>query len=324
MESRKGAVMKSRTRTCFFKLLVLTLLFVLSMSCLSFAGKKVKIKVTKKTIYMTQGETKKLSGGGKAKWKKVSGPVSLKKDKNGKKATVTATGAGTAKVTASVGKKKRTEWTINITASASGSGAAAAAAGADTGSTAAAGGTAGAGGASSGGGSQTASTSAVQSGDTAGMNNAYEAQVYKKLLSMRNSYPEGMRYDNSTPYDWEAGLQVGYYHTFGCAAFATSMSDAIFGKQAKVYNSKKDSLGWIHAGDILFYNMGTAKQHIVIVLRKVSGGIAIAEGNYHASSSAPGAVHWGRIIPDNQVFSNLNYVLTRYSGFSSDGTVTSL
>lgn len=309
--------MKSRTRTGFFKLLVLTLLFVLSMSCLSFAGKKVKIKVKKVSLNMSQGDMKKLSAGGKAKWSVSGNGISVKQAKNKKSATVTATGTGSGKVIASVGKKKRTEWTITVT------GGAAAAAGADTGSTAAAGGTAGAGGASSGGGSQTASTSAVQSGDTAGMN-AYEAQVYKKLLSMRNSYPEGMRYDNSTPYDWEAGLQVGYYHTFGCAAFATSMSDAVFGKQAKVYNSKKDSLGWIHAGDILFYNMGTAKQHIVIVLRKVSGGIAIAEGNYHASSSAPGTVHWGRIIPDNQVFSNLNYVLTRYSGFSSDGTVTSL
>ena len=115
--------------------------------------------------------------------------------------------------------------------------------------------------------------------------------VYEALLAMKSQYPEGMRFDNSTPYQadtkpyvWEAArLRCG-----GCAAFAALLSDAVFGKDLPV--REFDDIHAARPGDVLRCK-GSWGQHTVIVLRKLTDSVEVAEANYNSS------VHWGRTIP---------------------------
>lgn len=124
-----------------------------------------------------------------------------------------------------------------------------------------------------------------------------EEAVYNAMISLKDEYPEGMRWTNDDFYRWNGGI---YYGGYGCAAFAFILSDAAFGElPARIHYEMSN----IRVGDILRINNDT---HSVVVLEINSDGIVIAEGNYNSS------IHWGRKISFKKLESSLDYVMTRY------------
>ena len=136
----------------------------------------------------------------------------------------------------------------------------------------------------------------VSSGSTCTMS-AEEKKVYNILIAFRTRYPEGKPWGEHVFYAWNGGTFAGGY---GCAAFAFKLSDAAFkSKPARIHGNKNN----IKVGDILRVDGNT---HSVIVLKKTSAGVVVAEGNFI------GAVHWGRTISWKELGKKLDYVLTRY------------
>lgn len=125
-----------------------------------------------------------------------------------------------------------------------------------------------------------------------------EESIYNAMIALKSEYPEGTRWTNDNYYGWNGGIFTG---GFGCAGFAFMLSDAAFGSlPARRYYQY--SVSDIRVGDILRENNDS---HSVIVLRKLNGGVEVAEGNYNLS------VHWGRKIPDSEL-TRLTYIMTRY------------
>ena len=127
------------------------------------------------------------------------------------------------------------------------------------------------------------------------------AKIYKKLINKKKKYPEGKSWDDSKHYVWNAVSGV-IYHMYGCAAFASILSDAAFGKKAPAKIIKKPSASKVRVGDIL--RVG-GDSHSVIVLKVESDSFVIAEGNYGWT------VHWGRVISKKK---KIDYLYTRYDG----------
>lgn len=139
-----------------------------------------------------------------------------------------------------------------------------------------------------------------------------EQAVYQKLLSMKSKYPEGMQFDNNTPYSlqsnayiWEAARQ----RTAGCAAFAAILSDAVFGTSGSVraFDNVRDA----RSGDVLRYKPGNY-EHTVIVLRRLSDSVEVAEANVVGADKV-GRVKWGRTISFTELQNNKVYFYTRYT-----------
>jgi hypothetical protein len=143
-----------------------------------------------------------------------------------------------------------------------------------------------------------------------------EQAVYQKLLAMKSQYPDGRQFDNNTPYSlqsnpytWEAARQ----RTAGCAAFAAILSDAAFGTSGSVkeFANVRDA----RAGDVLRYYAGS-NQHSVIVLRRLSDSVEVAEANV-VGSDRIGRVKWGRTISFTELQNNQIYFYTRYTESSA-------
>lgn len=141
-----------------------------------------------------------------------------------------------------------------------------------------------------------------------------EQTVYQALLALKSRYPEGMKFDNSTPYSlngntytWEAARQK----TAGCAAFAAILSDTVFGTSLPV--QKFQDIRSARPGDVLRYN-GEWGGHTVIVLQRLSDSVEVAEGNYG------GTVHWGRKISFSELQNSGEYFYTRYPQQGSSGS----
>ena len=92
------------------------------------------------------------------------------------------------------------------------------------------------------------------------------------------------------------------FQTYGCAAFASILSDAAFGKKTVAKKIKHPAAARIRVGDIL--RMGN-DSHSVVVLKVTESGFVIAEGNFNSS------IHWGRKISKN---AKIDYMYTRYEG----------
>ncbi len=123
------------------------------------------------------------------------------------------------------------------------------------------------------------------------------AKVYKAMIAMKSSYPEGMRWTNDNYYQWKGGIYSGGY---GCAGFAFALSDAAFGSlPARTHTDFSN----IRVGDIVRMNYNA---HSVIVLEVKSNGVVVAEGNFNES------VHWGREISNQEIKQTGTYVMTRY------------
>ncbi|MDE7364939.1 MAG: hypothetical protein K2N27_08700 [Ruminococcus sp.] len=121
--------------------------------------------------------------------------------------------------------------------------------------------------------------------------------VSEKLISMKDEYPEGMKWTNENVYAWNGGI---YSRGGGCVSFAFILSDSIFGDLPA---SKHTDFSQIKVGDIVrLYN----DSHSVVVLKKQDNILTVAEGNYNSS------VHWGREIDISDSKTGLTYVMTRY------------
>lgn len=121
--------------------------------------------------------------------------------------------------------------------------------------------------------------------------------VSDKLISMKEEYPEGMKWTNDDKYKWNGGL---YSYGGGCAAFAFIMSDSVFGD---LKARKHTDFSHIKVGDIVRLDDNA---HSVIVLQKEDNIITVAEGNYNSS------IHWGRKINLSDNSNGFTYVITRY------------
>lgn len=124
-----------------------------------------------------------------------------------------------------------------------------------------------------------------------------EDNVRELIESLKNTYPQGMRWTNDNYYHSDALYRGGY----GCEGFALICSDVAFGDlPIRKTHSNFDE---IRAGDMIRMNNDT---HTVVVLQKKENSIIIAEGNYNSS------INWGREI-SRQTLENGNFtVRTRY------------
>lgn len=138
--------------------------------------------------------------------------------------------------------------------------------------------------------------------------------VYNRMMNMKSSYPEGMTWTNDNyyqhsyfwHYDDDEGRWVSYTG-YGCAGFALILSDAAFGDDLDMWKYYDVSFSKVRVGDILRINDNT---HSVIVLKKNSDSVTIAEGNYG------GQIHWGRTLSAAEVNSS-DYMLSRWPGVPS-------
>ncbi len=145
-------------------------------------------------------------------------------------------------------------------------------------------------------------------------------EAYEAMISMKNDYPEGMRWTNFEPYG--SGGEWGQYYRFrggsvkgaslgvGCAAFVFALSDKAFGDlPARTIDKGGFQYEDVKVGDILRVNNNS---HFVIVLRVSPGGVTVAEGNYNKS------VHWGRVLSKSEVM-GADFIVTRYpAGYSEE------
>lgn len=124
-----------------------------------------------------------------------------------------------------------------------------------------------------------------------------EEEVYRKLLSLKTKYPEGM--------DW--GFEKVYYGKTGaviaqaCAAFVQYIQDDVFGHGGARMQRYDPSL--LRVGDELM--MGN-KNHTVVVLQVNEDSVTVVEGNYN------GKVHWGRVIPFSSLDPAQTFISTMY------------
>lgn len=136
--------------------------------------------------------------------------------------------------------------------------------------------------------------------------------AYDAMIALQENYKEGMPWTNFTPYGrdgdlgsaykWKGGKIKGAESGVGCAAFAFILSDAAFGNlPARTIDNGSFNYDEIKVGDILRVN----NSHFVIILKKSTNGVIVAEGNYNKS------VHWGRAISKAEVM-NANFIVTRY------------
>lgn len=121
--------------------------------------------------------------------------------------------------------------------------------------------------------------------------------VNAQMLSLKDKYPTGTRWNNDNFYAWNGGIYSGGY---GCAGFAFMLSDKAF---SDLPARKHNNYDKIKVGDIIRMNNDT---HSVIVIDINGTEYTLAEGNMNS------AVYWGRTLTLNEIKNNANYVLTRY------------
>ena len=131
--------------------------------------------------------------------------------------------------------------------------------------------------------------------------------VYRKMIAMKEEYPEGRHWTNNDSYvlyytDPESGYETSYYG-YGCVGFAFIVSSAAFGElPLRTLEAGEFTYDQLRVGDMPRINHDT---HTVIILEKYDDHVVIAEGNYNSS------VHWGRTLTREQVM-KADYVWTRY------------
>ena len=138
-------------------------------------------------------------------------------------------------------------------------------------------------------------------------------EAYDAMAALKEDFPEGMTWTNFEPYGskgelgdvytWNGGAVYGAKSAVGCMAFAFILSDEAFGNlPARVLAKGSFTFEDVKTGDILRINNNS---HSVIVLRKSTGGVTVAEANYN------GTVHWGRSMSAAAV-EKADFIITRY------------
>ena len=121
--------------------------------------------------------------------------------------------------------------------------------------------------------------------------------IYKKMIALKEQYPEGMKWTNDDHYKWKGGIYSG---GSGCSGFAFILSDAAFGKRPARKHYNFDSL---RIGDIFRINNDT---HSVVIICVNSTTVTLAEGNFNSS------ICWGRTFSIEDFKSKVDYIITRY------------
>ena len=128
-----------------------------------------------------------------------------------------------------------------------------------------------------------------------------QKKARKAINSLKRTYYEGRSWTSGNYYFWECASM----HAYGCVSFAAICSDKAFGKYAPLkqhYSFKR-----IKVGDIVrMLGNASYSEHSVVVLKKNSNSIVVAEGNYNDS------IHWGRVITYDELLNDGFYVYTRY------------
>lgn len=134
-----------------------------------------------------------------------------------------------------------------------------------------------------------------------GHNSIDEVKVKEQLKKIEKMYPTGTPWGGEKEYTYifKAFTKPKVRTVHACDAFATMVSDSIFGDlPERVLNSKFDG---IRVGD----RVGNS-HHVVIVIDKTDNKIVIAEGNNS------GKVRWGRVITRESFEENDYGYTTRY------------
>lgn len=126
---------------------------------------------------------------------------------------------------------------------------------------------------------------------------AEETLAREAIEALKEKYPDGMSWTNANSYYSEGLKSTGS----GCAGFAYICSDAVFGKAPAA--ETHSSFDKIRVGDILRINNDT---HSVVVLRKMSDGVIVTEGNYN------GMIRWDRQISKAELEKGGLKVTTRW------------
>lgn len=126
------------------------------------------------------------------------------------------------------------------------------------------------------------------------------ATVQSAIYALQSVYPEGMGWGMEKYAEFHGGLYCGGY---ACAAFAITVSDAVFGTlpARKIYD-----INSVRVGDVVSYITEYGIGHSVVVLSVGEDSITCCEGNYG------GMVHWGRTISKAELQSSLKEIWTRY------------
>ncbi len=128
-----------------------------------------------------------------------------------------------------------------------------------------------------------------------------EQEVYNKLISFKQKYPEGTPCTNEkNSYISKTLFPMVTFEGKGCVAFAAELSDAAFGDFPGRYSFDFKN---VRAGDIIRLS---DNNHSVIVLKVEGDKVTIAEGNYNRS------VHWERTLSLSKAVEEWNYIITRY------------
>lgn len=152
------------------------------------------------------------------------------------------------------------------------------------------------------------STSADDSDNTNNTNNSSvsadsslsDDEAYEKIISLKGSYPEGMRWTNDNSH--RSGNRVGY----GCAGFAFMVQDSVFGVNAK--KTQTTTLNWdeLRVGDHLRVQNNMGGEHSVIILSIDDESVTLCEGNFNSS------IHWGRTMTREELEDDFIYRETCY------------
>lgn len=124
-----------------------------------------------------------------------------------------------------------------------------------------------------------------------------QAEAKKILNTYKTKYPTGTPWGDEKEYPWVVNRN---YKAIACSAFASELSDAVFGDLPVYSHSDFEA---IKIGDILLVNDGG---HAVIVVDITDKGVVVAEGNYK------GRVHWGAVYNKEQFVRANGTVYTRY------------
>lgn len=124
-------------------------------------------------------------------------------------------------------------------------------------------------------------------------------EVYQKLLALKSTYPEGMKYTNNEGYTTSYDNQIILAH--GCHGFALQITDDIF-ETARYLRTSSFTMDDIKPGVVVRLKNDS---HTIVVLEKKENTVVIAEGNYY------GTVHWGRELSYSEILEG-DYIITRY------------
>ena len=130
-----------------------------------------------------------------------------------------------------------------------------------------------------------------------------EDDVYKRIMALKEQYPQRMTWTNDSIYFWNGGV---FKSGKGCAAFAFILSDAAFGDLPA---QKHTDFNKLKVGDVLCIDNAA---HTVMVIGIDDKNITFAEGNIRFSANEVPYIYWGRKMSIEEVQNSLTFILTRY------------